>query len=83
MLLPLGRWSSTSTSASSHLTVAAAVRLPITMMPTQEPMVPYRAPGRTSDVFIPMSSRQLRDRKLWISRYIADDASNSIISSLR
>ena len=52
------------------------------MMPTQEPMVPYRAPGRTSDVFIPMSSRQLRDRKLWISRYIDDNASNSIISSL-
>jgi len=45
-------------------------------------MVPYRAPGRTSEVFIPMSSRQLRDRKLWIARYIDDNASNSIISSL-
>lgn len=69
-----------STSTSS--TALAVTRLPITMMPTQEPMVPYRAPGRTSEVFIPMSSRQLRDRKLWIARYIDDNASNSIISSL-
>ena len=55
--------------------------MPISM-PTQEPMVPYRAPGRTYDQFIGMKSRQLKDRKLWIARYIDDDASNSIISSL-
>ncbi len=65
----------------SSSTALSATRPPIVMMPTQEPMVPYRAPGRT-DVFIPMSSRHLRDRKLWISRYIDDNASNSIISSL-
>jgi ATP-dependent Clp protease protease subunit len=52
------------------------------MMPTQEPMVPYRAPGSSYDQFIGLKSRQLRDRKLWIARYIDDEASNSIISSL-
>ena len=51
-------------------------------MPTQEPMVPYRAPGRTYDTFIGMKSRQLKDRKLWIARYIDEEATNSIISSL-
>lgn len=51
-------------------------------MPTQEPMVPYRAPGSSYDQFIGMKSRQLKDRKLWIAQYIDDEASNSIISSL-
>lgn len=51
-------------------------------MPTQEPMVPYRAPGSSYDQFIGLQSRQLRDRKLWIARYIDEEASNSIISSL-
>jgi len=45
-------------------------------------MVPYRAPGSAYDQFIGMQSRQLKERKLWISQYIDDDAANSIISSL-
>lgn len=57
----------------------ATRRMPI-MMPTQEPMVPYRAPGSMYDQFVGLKTRQLRDRKLWIAQYI-DDA-NSIISSL-
>lgn len=51
-------------------------------MPTQEPLVPYRAPGSTYDQFIGLKSRQLKERKLWIAQYIDDDACNSIISSL-
>lgn len=69
-----------STPASSS-TALAVIRQPITM-PTQEPMVPYRAPGSVYDQFIGLQSRQLRDRKLWIARYIDEDAANSIISSL-
>lgn len=69
---------SLSKSSSTSLSVK---RMPITM-PTQEPMVPYRAPGSSYDQFIGLQSRQLRDRKLWIARYIDDEASNSIISSL-
>jgi len=45
-------------------------------------MVPYRAPGSTYDQFVGMKTRQLRDRTLWIARYIDDDATNEIISSL-
>jgi len=52
------------------------------MMPTQEPLVPYRAPGSTYDQFIGLKSRHLKERKLWIAQYIDDDACNSIISSL-
>lgn len=52
------------------------------MMPTQEPMVPYRAPGSSYDQFIGMKSRQLKDRTLWIAQYIDDAATNDIISSL-
>ena len=51
-------------------------------MPTQEPLVPYRAPGSTYDQFIGLKSRHLKERKLWIAQYIDDDACNSIISSL-
>merc|ERR1711957_420476 len=51
-------------------------------MPTTEPLVPYRAPGSTQDQFIGLQSRQLRERQLWITRYIDDNASNDIISSL-
>jgi ATP-dependent Clp endopeptidase proteolytic subunit ClpP len=59
------------------------MRSPVTIrMPTQEPLVPYRAPGSTQDQFIGLQSRQLRERKLWIARYIDDNASNDIISSL-
>ena len=45
-------------------------------------MVPYRAPGSAYDQFIGLNTRHLKDRKLWIARYIDDEASNSIISSL-
>lgn len=62
--------------------VALSVRRSPIMMPTQEPLVPYRAPGSTYDQFIGLQSRQLRDRKLWIARYIDENASNDIISSL-
>eukprot|EP00584_Thalassiosira_punctigera_P017439 CAMPEP_0172552200 /NCGR_PEP_ID=MMETSP1067-20121228/43682_1 /TAXON_ID=265564 ORGANISM="Thalassiosira punctigera, Strain Tpunct2005C2" /NCGR_SAMPLE_ID=MMETSP1067 /ASSEMBLY_ACC=CAM_ASM_000444 /LENGTH=316 /DNA_ID=CAMNT_0013340127 /DNA_START=63 /DNA_END=1013 /DNA_ORIENTATION=+ len=68
-------------SSSSSLTALSVRRMPI-VMPTQEPMVPYRAPGSSYDQFIGLQSRQLRDRKLWIARYIDEEASNSIISSL-
>mmetsp|Transcript_18169 Transcript_18169/g.38136 ORF Transcript_18169/g.38136 Transcript_18169/m.38136 type:complete len:304 (+) Transcript_18169:140-1051(+) len=67
-----------STKRASALSVK---RMPI-MMPTDEPLVPYRAPGSTYDQFIGLKSRQLKDRKLWIAQYIDEEASNSIISSL-
>lgn len=63
-------------------TTALSVHRGTIRMPTQEPMVPYRAPGRTYDTFIGMKSRQLKDRTLWIARYIDEEATNSIISSL-
>ena len=66
----------------SWTTTALSVQRSTIKMPTQEPMVPYRAPGRTYDTFIGMKSRQLKDRKLWIARYIDEEATNSIISSL-
>jgi len=59
-----------------------AMRTATISMPTTEPLVPYRAPGSTQDQLIGLSSQQLRDRKLWIARYIDDSASNDIISSL-
>jgi len=71
----------TKTSKPTTTTSLSVKRMPI-MMPTQEPMVPYRAPGSSYDQFIGLQSRQLRDRKLWIARYIDEEASNSIISSL-
>ncbi|KAL7472583.1 hypothetical protein ACHAXS_012954 [Conticribra weissflogii] len=62
--------------------VACAVkRMPI-MMPTQEPMVPYRDSGSEVASFIGLNSALLRDRKLWIGKFIDDEASNDIISSL-
>ena len=70
-----------SSSSSTSTTSLSVIRQPI-KMPTQEPMVPYRAPGSSYDQFIGMKSRQLKDRKLWIAQYIDDEASNSIISSL-
>ena len=72
----------TKAAATTTTTTTLSVkRMPITM-PTQEPLVPYRAPGSSYDQFIGLKSRQLRDRKLWIAQYIDEEASNSIISSL-
>ncbi|KAL7538807.1 hypothetical protein ACHAXR_008810 [Thalassiosira sp. AJA248-18] len=68
--------------SSQKRSMALSVKRQPIMMPTQEPMVPYRAPGSAYDQFIGLQSRQLRDRKLWIARYIDEEASNSIISSL-
>lgn len=70
-----------STTQKRTSTALSVIRQPI-MMPTQEPMVPYRAPGSPYDQFIGMKSRQLKERKLWIAQYLDDDAANSIISSL-
>eukprot|EP00571_Detonula_confervacea_P006932 CAMPEP_0172320218 /NCGR_PEP_ID=MMETSP1058-20130122/39984_1 /TAXON_ID=83371 /ORGANISM="Detonula confervacea, Strain CCMP 353" /LENGTH=309 /DNA_ID=CAMNT_0013035441 /DNA_START=26 /DNA_END=955 /DNA_ORIENTATION=+ len=70
-----------STTQKRSSVALSVIRQPI-MMPTQEPMVPYRAPGSTYDQFIGMKARQLKERKLWIAQYIDDDAANSIISSL-
>lgn len=70
-----------TTTQKQRTTSLSVIRQPI-KMPTQEPMVPYRAPGATYDQFIGMKSRQLKDRKLWIAQYIDEEASNSIISSL-
>lgn len=79
---PPGRHGSISARRrSSSATTLSVKRMPITM-PTQEPMVPYRAPGSTYDQFVGLKTRQLRDRKLWIAQYIDEEASNSIISSL-
>ena len=41
-----------------------------------------QAPGSTYASFIGLKSSQLRNGKLWISQFIDDEASNSIISSL-
>ena len=71
----------TNSKSATTTTSLSVKRMPI-MMPTQEPMVPYRAPGSAYDQFIGLKSRQLRDRKLWIAQYIDEEASNSIISSL-
>ena len=81
IIRPSSTAATTQRKERSSSVALSVFRMPISM-PTQEPMVPYRAPGRTYDQFIGMKSRQLKDRKLWIARYIDDDASNSIISSL-
>jgi ATP-dependent Clp protease protease subunit len=78
---PKNGMTKTKSSSTTTTTTLSVKRMPI-MMPTQEPMVPYRAPGSSYDQFIGLKSRQLRDRKLWIARYIDEEASNSIISSL-
>ncbi|KAL7478800.1 hypothetical protein ACHAW6_004553 [Cyclotella cf. meneghiniana] len=59
----------------------AVKRFPI-LMPTTEPLVPYKAPGSSYASFIGLKSSQLRNGKLWISQFIDDEASNSVISSL-
>lgn len=41
-----------------------------------------QAPGSTYTSFVGLKSAQLRSGKLWISQFIDDEASNSIISSL-
>jgi len=56
-------------------------RLPITM-PTQTPMVPYKPPGQDYSQFIDLPSRMYRDRIMFISQFIDEDASNNIISTL-
>mmetsp|Transcript_6148 Transcript_6148/g.12721 ORF Transcript_6148/g.12721 Transcript_6148/m.12721 type:complete len:317 (-) Transcript_6148:47-997(-) len=73
---------STLGGAGEKRSVACAVkRMPI-MMPTQEPMVPYRDSGSDYASFVGLNSALLRDRKLWIGKFIDDNASNDIISSL-
>eukprot|EP00956_Cyclotella_meneghiniana_P016507 scaffold26070_cov71-Cyclotella_meneghiniana.AAC.11 len=65
-----------------HKSTALAVKRSTIMMPTTEPLVPYKAPGSTQAQFVGLKSAQLQSGKLWISQYIDDSASNDIISSL-
>lgn len=51
-------------------------------MPTQTPMVPYKPPGSDYAQFIDIDSRMYRDRIMFISRYIDEEAANEIISIL-
>lgn len=51
-------------------------------MPTQTPMVPYKAPNSDYTQFIDLYSRMYRDRTMMISSYINEEAANNIISIL-
>lgn len=49
-------------------------------MPTETPMVPYKAPGSDYAQFIDIYSRMFRDRIMLIGKYIDENAANEIIS---
>lgn len=49
-------------------------------MPTDTPMVPYKAPGSDYAQFIDIYSRMFRDRIMFIGKYIDENAANEIIS---
>jgi len=59
----------------------AVKRMPISM-PTNTPMVPYKAPGTDYYQFVDLDSRMYRERTMFISRFIDEEAANSIISIL-
>lgn len=50
------------------------------MMPSQTPMVPWKAPGSDIAQFVDINSAMYRDRTLMISRFIDEEAANEIIS---
>lgn len=52
----------------------------IIKMPTDTPMVPYKAPGSDYAQFIDIYSRFYRDRIMMIGKYIDENAANEIIS---
>jgi len=60
----------------------AMVRRSPIQMPTQTPMVPYKAPGSDYAQFMDLYSRMYRDRTMMISSYINEEAANNIISIL-
>lgn len=49
-------------------------------MPTDTPMVPYKAPGSDYAQFIDIYSRFYRDRIMMVGKYIDENAANEIIS---
>mmetsp|Transcript_1938 Transcript_1938/g.2717 ORF Transcript_1938/g.2717 Transcript_1938/m.2717 type:complete len:332 (+) Transcript_1938:183-1178(+) len=56
------------------------VRRETIKMPSQTPMVPYKPPGSDYAQFVDIESAMYRDRTMMISRFIDEEAANSIIS---
>lgn len=67
---------SPNTRPSSQLNV----KRDILKMPTDTPMVPYKAPGSDYAQFIDIYSRMFRDRIMFIGKYIDENEANNIIS---
>jgi len=51
-------------------------------MPTQTPLVPYKPPNSDYAQFVDLNAMFYRERILFISRYINEDAANEIIATL-
>jgi len=51
-------------------------------MPTQTPMVPYKPAGSDYTQFVDLNTRFIRERTLFISKFIDEEAANEIISTL-
>lgn len=51
-------------------------------MPSETPMVPYKAPNSQYAQFIDITAAMYKDRTMVINRFIDDNTSNSIISTL-
>jgi len=65
-------WSKSSTSLF--------VRRETIKMPTSTPMVPYKAPGSDYAQFVSISARMYRERIMFVSKFIDENAANEIIS---
>jgi len=73
-----------SLSESHMLTQKHATRMSTRrdtiMMPSQTPMVPWKAPGSDVAQFVDINSAMYRDRTLMINKFIDEEAANEIIS---
>ncbi|CAJ1937123.1 unnamed protein product [Cylindrotheca closterium] len=57
-----------------------ATRRDTIMMPSQTPMVPWKAPGSDVAQFVDINSAMYRDRTIMINKFIDEEAANEIIS---
>lgn len=52
------------------------------MMPSQTPMVPYKAPGSQYTQFVSIEAAMYKDRTMMINKYIDENVANNIIAIL-
>lgn len=77
----LSQKSVTKAAYNNHI-MSTTTRRDTIKMPSQTPMVPWKAPGSDYAQFIDINSAMYRDRTLMVSRFIDEEAANEIISIL-